>query len=113
MQKKGKLSLSVKRLREKDICITVKHIHAAIAALISWGLLENSNHVFRHIILRDRVTREYHTSEDVRVARALARDEIESFLVGEWYIVLNRSSDASVENSVLKCIQKDLSFHGT
>lgn len=52
-------------------------------------------------------------SEDVRVARALARDEIESFLVGEWYIVLNRFSDGSVENSVLKCIQKDLSFHGT
>ena len=62
---------------------------------------------------RDRETRECHTSEDVRVARSLARDEIEPFLAGEWYIVPNRSSDGSVENSVLKCIQKDLSFYGT
>ena len=67
----------------------------------------------RYSSTRNRVTRECHTSEDVWVARALARDEIESFLVGEWYIVLNRFSDGSVENSVLKCIQKDLSFHGT
>ena len=46
------------------------------------------------------MTHECHTSEDVQVARALARDETESFLVGEWYIVPNRSSDGSVENSV-------------
>ena len=59
------------------------------------------------------MTRECHTSEDVRVARALARDEIESVLVGEWCSVLNMSSDGSVENSVLKCIQKNLSFHRT
>ena len=45
LNKKGKLSLSVKRLREKVIC---RHIHAAIATPISWGLLENSNYVFRH-----------------------------------------------------------------
>ena len=43
-------------------------------------------------------------------SEGIGRDEIESFLVGEWCIVLNRSSDGSVENSVLKCIQ---SFHGT
>ena len=48
LNSEGQVIFISKRLREKYICITVRHIHAAIAAPISWGLLENSNNVFRN-----------------------------------------------------------------
>ena len=39
----------------------------------------------RYSSTRDWMTREYHTSDDVRVARALARDEMQSLPFGVWY----------------------------
>ena len=40
----------------------------------------------RYSSTRDRMTSEYHTSHDVRVARALARDGIKFLLFGAWYM---------------------------
>ena len=40
----------------------------------------------RYSSTRDRMTSENHTSHDVRVARALARDEIKFLLFGAWYM---------------------------
>ena len=40
----------------------------------------------RYSSTSDRMTSEYHTSHDVRVARALARDGIKFLLFGAWYM---------------------------